>query len=140
MKMNPRGFFTAVKSACFGKKNLNKVSNDGKNSFGEKSVWVNQKGGFIQLIILIVIGLLVLSYFGISLQGVVESPVGQSNLHYVTNGASYVWNNYLSAPFDYLWNTVFIGMLWSAFTENLNRVKNNQPTQIQELSPNVNLR
>ena len=101
---------------------------------------MNRKGGFIQLIIIIVIGLLILSYFGISLQGVVESPVGQSNLHYVTNGISYVWVNYLSVPFDYLWNTVFLGLIWSAFTENLERVKNNQPTQIQELSPSLNLR
>ena len=37
----------------------------------------------IRLILVIVIGVLALSYLGISLRGIVESPAGQQNIHFV---------------------------------------------------------
>jgi len=89
----------------------------------------------IKWIIIFIILILVLSYFGINIQQVVNSPTGQSNVSYVWNGVTYVWNNYLSAPFDYLWNTVG-QTLWNAFTQGIQNIKMNQNTpNLNQVSP-----
>ncbi len=89
----------------------------------------------IKWIIIFIILILVLSYFGINIQQVVNSPTGQSNISYVLNGATYVWNNYLSAPFNYIWNTVG-QTLWNAFTQGIQNIKvNNNTPNIQQVSP-----
>lgn len=46
----------------------------------------------IKLIIYIVIAILVLSFFGISLQGIIESPAGQANIDFVWNLILIAWN------------------------------------------------
>ena len=79
----------------------------------------------IKWIIIFIILILVVSYFGVNIQSVVNSPAGQSNFSYVSNGAVYVWNNYLSAPFNYIWNTVG-ATLWNAFTQGIQNIKVNQ--------------
>ena len=79
----------------------------------------------IKWIIILIILILVLSYFGINIQQVVNSPTSQSNISYVWSGVTYVWNNYLSVPFTYLWNNVG-QTLWNAFTQGLQNIKVNQ--------------
>lgn len=50
----------------------------------------------IRIIVYTVIALLVLSFFGISLQGIIEQPTTQANFQYVWNSivfaATYLWN------------------------------------------------
>jgi hypothetical protein len=91
----------------------------------------------IKLIIFIIILVLVLSFFGYDIQAIVESPVAQKNIEYVKSGTVFVWKEYLSQPLSYFWNNIFLGLLWSAFTENLERVKDGRPTQIQEMAPSL---
>ncbi len=45
-----------------------------------------------KLIFWIVVGVLALSFFGISLQSIIESPAGQSNFHYVYVLLVDLWN------------------------------------------------
>ncbi len=92
----------------------------------------------IKYLIFIIGILLVLSYFGITLQGIVESPAGQSNLSYVQKGILYVWDNYLAKPLNYLYNDIFIELLWKSFLINLNRVKMGQPLEIEQYAPKIN--
>ncbi len=49
--------------------------------------------GMLKLIIYIVVGLLVLSFFGISLQHLVESPAAQTNFEYVTGLLEQAWDD-----------------------------------------------
>lgn len=91
----------------------------------------------IKYLIFIIGILLVLSYFGITLQGIVESPAGQSNLSYVQKGVLYVWDNYLAKPLNYLYNEIFIELLWKSFLINLNRVKNGEPLEIEGWAPRI---
>ncbi len=79
----------------------------------------------IKWIVILIILILVLSYFGISIQSVVNSPAGQSNFSYVWNGATYVWNTYLSGPANYLWNNLG-SSLWNAFQQGVQNIKVNQ--------------
>jgi hypothetical protein len=44
-----------------------------------------------KLIILIVIGVLALSFFGITIQSIVNSPAGQANFHYIGMLLAELW-------------------------------------------------
>ena len=63
----------------------------------------------LRLIILIIIALLVLSFFGISIRGIIESPTGQENFAYawelIVLAAQWIWNLIVEA-FDFItfWN------------------------------------
>ncbi|XKT74980.1 MAG: hypothetical protein ACJKSS_02330 [Patescibacteria group bacterium UBA2103] len=46
----------------------------------------------IKLIILVIAILLILSFFGISLQSIIESPAGQANIQFVWNLILVGWN------------------------------------------------
>ena len=46
----------------------------------------------LKLIILIIIGILALSFFGISLESIVNSPAGQANFAYLSQLVIGIWN------------------------------------------------
>ena len=68
--------------------------------------------GIIQTIIIIVIALLILSYFGYNLRSIATSPTAQDNFSYVGEVVSNVWNNWLETPVTYLWN-IFVNYIWT---------------------------
>lgn len=84
-------------------------------------------GGFIKIIVLILIAVLVLSYFNFDIKSFVESPQTQSNLGYTVSLSNTIWNNYLSKPITYFWNNIFLGLLWTAFLENFDLIKTGKP-------------
>jgi hypothetical protein len=71
----------------------------------------NTNRGFIKLIILIVVILLIISYFGINLKGVVDSSTFQSNWGYVKEFIVYIWNHFLSGIFIFIWDTILVPLL-----------------------------
>lgn len=46
----------------------------------------------VKLIVLCVIGILILSFFGITIQGIVQSPAGQANFGYVGGLLAQGWD------------------------------------------------
>ncbi len=62
--------------------------------------------GFIKFVVLIVVGILVLSYYNISIKDVAESPASQENFSYVGNILSTVWD-WIQAPALWIFNTIF---------------------------------
>lgn len=70
--------------------------------------------GLIKTIMLIVIGLVVLGYFGFNVRDIINSPTVQSNLSAAWDLISKVWTNYLAGPVIYvvgiLWNLIQAGM------------------------------
>ena len=56
------------------------------------------------MIVFAVIVILVLSYFGISLRGILNSPEGKENVNFVTKTAVRLWESYLKEPAAYLMN------------------------------------
>ena len=95
----------------------------------------NDNRGVIKWIFLILIAIIVLSYFGFDLRAIVESDRTQNNLGYVWGIGVTVWNEYLSQPILYFWHNIFIDLLWESFIENMERIKAGQPTTIEDLSP-----
>lgn len=97
----------------------------------------NQKGGLLRTILIIIGIILLLSFFGINIQSVVESDATQENVGYVTGEATTIWEQYLEAPLTWFWESVFVGLLWSAFVENMERIRDGEPTVLYESAPQV---
>ncbi|MBU4479853.1 hypothetical protein KKG48_00205 [Patescibacteria group bacterium] len=95
----------------------------------------NNQSGFIKWILIIIIAIIILSYFNFDLRAIVESPETQGNLGYAWGLVVIVWDDYLAGPILYLWNDIFIDLLWDSFVDNLERIKGGEPTTIEELSP-----
>lgn len=83
----------------------------------------NKKGiSILGAIIFGLILILLFSYFHISIRAIVESPAGQDNLNYARQVILDIWNNYLSKPVLYLWDEVWIKLLWNPFiSSNVNK-------------------
>lgn len=92
--------------------------------------------GFIRTVILIVIALLILSYFGFSIRDIVNSPAGRDNFSYAQEVMIKVWNGYLKKPVMYLWN-VFVEYIWEPAIENLAKMKNGEPTDLKTAGPRI---
>jgi hypothetical protein len=62
--------------------------------------------GFIKWIILIVIALIILGYFGFNLRDAVEAPATRDNLSFFKDILLSVWNNILKVPALFVWEHV----------------------------------
>ncbi|MFA6432381.1 MAG: hypothetical protein WCV82_00985 [Candidatus Paceibacterota bacterium] len=89
--------------------------------------------GLIKIILIIIIGLLVLSYFGINLRQLVNTPTNKDNVSYVASTTITVWDSYLKVPASYAWR-IFIDLIWTPAIDNLEAMKEGQPTNINEIS------
>ena len=97
-----------------------------------------QGGGLIRLVIFIILILLVLAYFGFNLRGIIASPTFQDNWNFVGGVIASVWNNYLSRPFNYLYNQIFIPLIWQPAVSVLTRMKNDgTPVILQSQTPQM---
>jgi len=75
----------------------------------------------IKWIIIGIIGLIILGYLGFDIRKAVESPTTQSNLEYIGKAVKFVWTKYLSGPIKYLWNEVFLKLIWNKAMDMLKR-------------------
>lgn len=89
--------------------------------------FVNNNGGFIKLIIFIIIGLLVISYLGVDLRSTVESQKSKDNFSYVWGYTKAFWNNYLDKPASWLWQNIIIDIVWNKVVKpGIESVKNDK--------------
>ncbi len=98
-----------------------------------------QKGS-LKWIILIVIGIVLASYFfDFSVKDAVEDEQTQENFGYISENAKNLYNNHLKNATEYLWNDVFKDLLWSSFVDNLERIKAGEPSDFELAAPTVNI-
>lgn len=102
-----------------------------------KNSYKNRGISIIGVLVLAVIIILVLSYFNISIKGVVESPAGQENINYVKGGTKSLWAEYLAEPASYLWNDVWVDIFWKGFILNMERIRNGEPTDLDAAANNL---
>ena len=93
--------------------------------------------GLIKLVILIIIGVIVLSYFGINVRSILESDLVRDNFGYLWNGVKSIWNNYLAKPANFVWG-IFYNYMWLSFIENMERIKQGRNIEAVENAPTVN--
>ena len=76
--------------------------------------------GLIRTVILIVIALIILGYFGFNLRTILNSPTVQDNLNYAGEIALNIWNQYLKGIATVIWNFISTKLLssypWSTLT------------------------
>jgi hypothetical protein len=96
----------------------------------------NQGLGLIGLIILLIIAIIVLGFFGISLRVVFGEGTVRDNLLYAWETVRNIWNAYLDGPARYLWS-IFYNLLWRSFVENAERIRQGKPPLLLEGQPKV---
>ena len=80
----------------------------------------NRKEGFVKAILLIVIVLVVLGFFGYNLESIVNSPDVKGNLAYVWELLVKLWNILLT-PLAWVWDNVVIKLVWNNLQSLLNK-------------------
>jgi hypothetical protein len=96
----------------------------------------NRRGGFIHLIVLIIIVVIILGFFGFNLQQILESDGVQTNLSYLWSLAKTLWNNYLGAPFIWIWEHLLQPILGDNTGDFFNNIKEGQGSAAPE-TPSV---
>lgn len=100
----------------------------------------NYKKGSLRWIIYIVIGIALASfYFGFSVQDVVENEQMQSNFSYIQTHINDFYQEHLAEKINYFWNDVVVNLFWDSFVDNMERVKNGEPTNIELLAPSIEI-
>lgn len=95
------------------------------------------QAGLIKFIILIIITIIILSALGVSIRSIVEGETLQGNFKYVWEKIDYTWNKYLARPAKYLWNDIFIDLLWDSFIDNMKRIKEGKSPEMIENAPTI---
>lgn len=70
-------------------------------------------GGFVKMVLLIVIALVVLGFFGYNLKDIANSPTVHNNLVYVWGLVVKLWNNFLAEPAQWI-----LGKIQGVFTSS----------------------
>ena len=83
-----------------------------------KNIYKNKQGGLIKMIIIIIVAILILSWFGVDIKEFFTSDQVQRNLGYVWGFITDTWHNYLAAPALKLWG-IWVSYIWDPFMEML---------------------
>ncbi len=78
------------------------------------------KGGLIMDIIIIVVILIVLGYFGVNINNVIHSQPVQANFAWFWSILQTIWG-WISGPVMWFWNTLIIGVLWNGIKAGLGK-------------------
>ncbi|MEK7559748.1 MAG: hypothetical protein AAB522_00390 [Patescibacteria group bacterium] len=78
--------------------------------------------GFIQIIIIFVLLVIILSLLGVSLSTLFKNPILQENFGFIGDWIAWLWNNYLSVPFWYVYE-IFIDLVWEPSLDILRGIK-----------------
>ncbi len=85
--------------------------------------------GFINIrnLVVVIIILVILGLSGVSVEeDIVQNEGVQENTSYVLSGVLNIWNNYLAGPFMFLWQDVFVELIWESFILNMQRLRNGE--------------
>mgnify|MGYP001183193309 FL=1 len=90
---------------------------------------MNLQAGFIRLktLVIIILILVALGMFGVNVEeDVVGNEDVQHNVSYVWTGVVNFWDRYLAGPADYIWNDIFVDLIWDSFILNMQRLRDGQ--------------
>jgi len=86
----------------------------------------NKQGGLIKMIIIIIIAIAILSWYGFDLKTFVMSEPVQRNFGYVWGFVKDIWSDYLAGPAHKLWG-IWVTYAWGPFME---MIKNPSHTDV----------
>lgn len=76
------------------------------------------KSGFIQIIIILILLVIILSLLGVSLSVLFQNPILKNNFGFIWNWTTWLWNNYLSTHFWYVYE-IFVEVIWKPSLDTL---------------------
>ncbi len=79
----------------------------------------NKQGGFLNWIILILIVLIILGYYGFDVRKALEKPETRQNISYVTEKVIFVWEKYLKKPTTYLGKDILLDRVITPLLESI---------------------
>jgi hypothetical protein len=98
----------------------------------------NEQGiSILGIFFLGVLVILALSFYHISIQSVAESPEAQGNFNYVAHVAQSLWHDYFERSATFIWREIWVKIFWNSFVNNMERLRDGKPTDIQTNSPTV---
>ncbi len=95
-----------------------------KSSLYKNASGASESAGFIKWIIIIIIAVGIISYFGLDLKSIFESETARQNYAWLWNWAVYLWENFLDTPVLWVWNNVVINVFWKIFKLGLENIGN----------------
>lgn len=87
--------------------------------------------GFITTIVLIVIALIVLGFFGYNIRNIINQPTVQDNLNYVWDFVKDIWNRFLVGPATFIWDKLVVGIVWNGLVNLINQTQANNVPLVQ---------
>ncbi len=81
--------------------------------------------GFLQLVVIIVIVLIVVGYFGLNIREILSSPTVQDNLSYGWALAKNIWQNYLAGPATWVYEHI-LKFLWQLFLDGVGNFRDGE--------------
>jgi len=76
-------------------------------------------------------------YLNFSIKEAIENEQTQSNIEYVSENTSNFYTTYLAEKVDYVWNDIFIDLIWNSFTDNMGRLKSGELTTVELAAPTI---
>lgn len=70
------------------------------------SNYKNKQAGLVKMIIVIIIAIAIISWYGVDIKEFFTSPQAQKNFGYIWNFITGIWNDYLSGPLHKLWGII----------------------------------
>ena len=58
-------------------------------------------------------------------------------IKYVEGTSQSVWSEYLEKPAEYLWNDVWVNIFWKSFINNMERIRDGKPTDLDNAAKNL---
>lgn len=95
------------------------------------------RGGIVRTVLLIIVALIILGYFGFNLRDILKSPTVHDNLIYAKELTVTGWNKYLKGPAEYVWGDFFKPLIWSPFINTLERMKDGGPAVTADQVPKL---
>ena len=80
----------------------------------------NKQGGLIKIIIIIIIAIAILSWYGVDIKDFFNSPQVQKNFDYIWNFITDIWSNYIQGPASKLWG-IWLQYIWNPFMDMLKK-------------------
>jgi len=84
--------------------------------------------GIIKFVLIIIVAIVALGYFGFNLRDIMQSPGVQANLSYAWQICLDAWNGWLKEPVVWFWTNIWVPYIWEPFVRVMESMKDTAPT------------
>lgn len=100
----------------------------------------SQSKGSLKWIIIIIVGLILSSYFfDFSVQDAVEDEQTQSNFKYIKNEVSEFYNEHIKEGVAFVWDEFFMELIWENFMSDVDLLQEGETPQAFNAGPTVEI-